>query len=163
MKVKSLVSCIASLLLLCSFSVSAQQPERKLVSPEQVVFNPHWFMQLQGGAGYTVGEAESFGDLISPAAALNFGYQFSPAFGLRFGASGWQAKGSWVSPRYDYKFNYIQGNVDAMLSLTNLFCGFNHKRTLDFYAFLGVAANDRFHNNEALDAAQHPPERHRCP
>ena len=94
MKVKSLVSCIASLLLLCSFSVSAQQPERKLVSPEQVVFNPHWFMQLQGGAGYTVGEAESFGDLISPAAALNFGYQFSPAFGLRFGASGWQAKGS---------------------------------------------------------------------
>lgn len=148
---KTSITWIASLLLLFSFGVSAQEVERKQVSPEKVVFNPHWFMQLQAGAAHTVGETK-FGDLISPAAAVNFGYQFSPVFGLRFGASGWQAKGSWVAPRIDYKFNYIQGNVDAMLSLTNLFCGFNPTRTLDFYGFLGVAGNNRFHNNEAIAA-----------
>lgn len=107
-------------------------------------------MQLQGGAGMTVGENEGK-KLISPAAAINVGYRFSPVFALRAGASGWQAKGSWVNPRHNYKYNYLQGNVDAMLSLTNLFCGFNPTRTLDFYGFLGVGLNGAFHNTEAND------------
>lgn len=113
------------------------------------VFNPHWFIQPQIGGAYTIGET-SFGDLVSPAAALSAGYRFTPAFGLRVGVSGWQARGSWVAPRGDYKFNYLQGNVDAMLSLTNLFCGFNPARVLDFYGFIGVGGAVGFHNNEAV-------------
>lgn len=137
-------------MLLSTFAASAQTIQRTLIEEEKVVFEPHWFIQAQGGAAETLGEA-SFGDLISPAAALNIGYRFSPLFSLRAGASGWQAKGAAVTSVIDiYKFNYIQANADAMLSLTNLFCGWNPKRTLDFYGFLGVGANDRFKNDEAL-------------
>ena len=31
-------------------------------------FNPHWFLSLQGGGAYTLGEA-IFGDLVSPSVA----------------------------------------------------------------------------------------------
>lgn len=119
---------------------------------EQEVFNPHWFIQPQVGAAYTIGETK-FADLISPAAAISAGYRFTPAFGLRVGVSGWQARGSWVAPRHDYKFNYLQGNVDAMLSFSNLFCGFNPDRVLDFYGFIGAGAALGFHNNEAAALA----------
>ncbi len=119
---------------------------------DQEVFNPHWFIQPQIGAAYTIGETK-FADLISSAAALSAGYRFTPSFGLRVGVSGWQARGSWVAPRHDYKFNYLQGNVDAMLSFTNLFCGFNHSRVLDVYGFIGVGGALGFHNNEAVALA----------
>ncbi len=129
------------------------QETGRLLEPARTEFNPHWSMQLQAGGGYTVGEGDKFKDLLSPAAALNFGYSFSPAFTLRFGASGWQARGAWVAPYSVYKYNYLQGNVDAVLSLTNLFCGFNPSRTLDFYGFLGAGANFAFHNDDAVRIA----------
>lgn len=144
---------LAGVMLIGTLTAGAQTIEQRLIEPEQTVFAPHWFMQVQGGAAETLGEA-SFGDLISPAAALNIGYRFSPVFGLRAGASGWQAKGAAVAEKTNlYKFNYINANVDAMLSLTNLFCGWNPKRVLDFYAFVGVAGTDRFNNDEALKIA----------
>ena len=106
-------------------------------------------MQVQGGVGYTVGEAD-FGDLISPAAALNFGYQFTPVWGLRFGVSGWQAKGGWASPATTYKYNYLQGNVDVTLDLGNLFCGYKADRLFNPYFFVGVGLNGAFNNDEAV-------------
>ncbi len=112
-------------------------------------FRPHWYMQLQGGVGETVGET-SVKDLITPAAAINVGYKFNPLWGIRFGGSGWQAKGHWVYPSMDYKYKYLQGNVDATLSLTNLFCGFKAGRVLDFYAALGVGACVGYDNDEAV-------------
>ena len=97
----------------CIFSIGiafGQTTEtRQIKEPGKVVFNPHWFMQIQGGAAHTIGEAK-FKDLISPAAVLNFGYQFNPVFALRFGASGWQAKGGWVvNPNATYKYKFLQG------------------------------------------------------
>lgn len=133
--------------------VSAQTTAESVTETSATeVFNPHWFIQPQIGAAYTIGET-SFGDLISPAAAISAGYRFTPSFGLRAGVSGWQARGSWVAPRHNYKFNYLQVNVDAMLSLTNLFCGSNPARVLDFYGFLGIGGAVGFHNNEAVDLA----------
>lgn len=114
----------------------------------KTVFNPHWFMQVQAGASHTVGEA-SFGDLISPAAALNVGYQFSPLWGVRAGISGWQAKGAWVSPETVYKYDYLQGNVDVTLDLSNLFCHYNPSRVFNAYMFAGVGVNRASGNEEA--------------
>lgn len=119
------------------------------VSGQEITFNPHWYLQMQAGAAHTVGEA-GFKDLISPSAALSAGYQFTSLWGVRAGISGWQAKGAWVSPFSDYKFNYLQGNVDAMLDLSNLFCGYNHKRFFDAYLFVGAGVNGAFGNDEAV-------------
>lgn len=130
--------------MLCTASVFAQAANKQ----EKSEFNPHWFMQVQAGASYTLGEGP-FGKLVSPAAALSAGYQFSPVWGLRFGLSGWQSKGAWVSPQTTYQYKYLQGNVEATLDLANLFGRFNPRRTVNPYLFAGVGLNGAFDNDEA--------------
>jgi outer membrane protein OmpA-like peptidoglycan-associated protein len=120
-----------------------------IIGADTYEFNRHAFLNIQGGAAYTVGET-SFGHLISPAAALNLGYNFSPVFGMRIGASGWQAKGSWTRPRGYYKYKYVQGNLDFVFNLTNAFCGWNPKRVFNGYVFVGGAFNHAFDNDEAI-------------
>lgn len=114
----------------------------------KTVFKPHAYLQLQGGAAHTVGEAK-FGDLISPAAALNLGYNFSPVFGMRLGASGWQGKGGWVAPAQVYDYKFVQGNLDLVLDLAALFGGFNPDRVVNPYLFGGGAYAYGFENDGA--------------
>ena len=101
-------------------------------------FKKHAFLDLQGGAQYTLGEAK-FGDLISPNIQLGLGYQFSPVFGMRLQANGWQSKGGWAGFRAQkgetpynatYKFKYVAPGVDFMFNLSNLFCGWNPNRVI---------------------------------
>lgn len=138
------ILCAAVALAMCTATALAGSAKKS----EKTEFNRHWFMQLQGGASYTLGEG-SFGKLLSPAAALSAGYQFSPVWGLRFGLSGWQAKGAWVSPATVYQYKYMQGSVDAALDLANLFGRFNPLRTVNPYLFAGVGVNGAFDNDEA--------------
>ena len=100
MKMKCIL-CTLGALVMCTAPVFAQAANKQ----EKSEFNPHWFMQVQAGASYTLGEGP-FGKLVSPAAALSAGYQFSPVWGLRFGLSGWQSKGAWVSPQTTYQYKY---------------------------------------------------------
>lgn len=143
MKMKCILSTLGALML-CTASAFAQSANKH----EKTEFNPHWFMQVQAGAAYTLGEGP-FGKLVSPAAALSAGYQFSPVWGLRFGLSGWQSKGAWVSPQSAYQYKYLQGNVEAMLDLANLFGRFNPRRTVNPFLFAGVGLNGAFDNGEA--------------
>ena len=99
MKMKCIL-CTLGALVMCTAPVFAQAANKQ----EKSEFNPHWFMQVQAGASYTLGEGP-FGKLVSPAAALSAGYQFSPVWGLRFGLSGWQSKGAWVSPQTTYQYS----------------------------------------------------------
>jgi len=155
---KKLALVITMLYAFSPFAASAQTESgfTAVSATQETEFNPHWFIQLQAGGGYTIGETD-FKNLLSPAAAINVGYRFTPAFGLRVGGSGWQAKGALVNPSERYKYNYLQGNVDAMLSLTNVFCGYNPSRVLDFYGFLGLGGTLGYHNKQAnnLSAAGH--------
>ena len=107
MKMKCILCAVAALAM-CSTSLSAAPAEEK----EKVEFKRHWFLQVQAGAAYTLGEVD-FGELVSPAAALYAGHRFSPVWGMRFGLSGWQSKGAWVSPESVYQYKYLQGNVDV--------------------------------------------------
>lgn len=130
--------------------------ERQIKEEGKTYFKPHWFIQAHVGAAHTVGEA-GFIDLLSPAAALNVGYKFALAFGARVGISGWQAKGGWVNPEQVYKYNYLQGNLDFMVDLSTLFCGFNPQRVFNGYLFVGAGLNRGFNNDEAnaLDTRTH--------
>lgn len=142
---------LLALALLCGATALAQgaadSPQVKDESKSE--FTPHWYMGIQAGAGFTRGEVKT-GDLISPAAAIYGGYQFTPLWGLRAGISGWQGKGAWVSPRQDYKYNYLQGNVDVTLDLGNLFAGYNERRIFNPYIFAGIGLNGAFNNDEAV-------------
>lgn len=153
MKLRKLL--VVAVLALSSVMGFAQTENQNLRIKEEgkTIFNPHWYMQVQAGAAYTLGEAK-FGDLISPTAALYAGYQFTPVWGLRFGASGWESRGGWVTPATVYKFNYVQGNVDVTMDLCN-FGKFNHRRFFNAYLMLGIGVNGAFNNDEAaaLDAS----------
>lgn len=146
----------SALTLLCILSAmipSALQAQtsvsRSVTAVESVSFRPHLYLQPQAGLGFTIGEG-SARHLISPAAALSLGYRFTPAFSLRAGASGWQARGAWVAYDRRYKFGYMQGNIDAMLSFTGLVSSFNPRRVIDFYGFAGAGLACGFHNNDAV-------------
>ena len=52
-------------------------------------FKPFWYLDVQGGAQWTIGEAK-FKDLISPNVQLGLGYQFSKVVGARLAFNGWQ-------------------------------------------------------------------------
>lgn len=143
--------------LLLSASMAYAQEEK----PEYV-FQPHWFINVQGGAQHTLGEAK-FGDLISPNVQLGVGYQFNPWLGLRLAANAWQSKGGWngykVTPSSPaetktYKYNYVAPGFDVMFNLSNAICGFNPKRVLNVTAFVGGGANVAFGNDEANDLAK---------
>ena len=131
------------LVLFCMTLTGVQAQTR-----DSVAFQPHWFVQPQVGVGYHVGEAK-FSKLLSPAAALSVGRQFSPVFGLRLGASGWQARNWQTHPVAEYKWNYVQANLDATVSLTNLIWGWNPDRKWNVYGLAGVGLNIAFKNDDA--------------
>ena len=127
----------------------------------EYAFKKHAFLDLQGGAQYTLGEAK-FGDLISPNVQLGLGYQFSPVFGMRLQANGWQSKGGWNGYKAtkdgtpftaDYKLKYVAPGLDFMFNLSNLFCGWNPNRVLNVTAFLGGGANIAWDNDEVNELA----------
>lgn len=161
-----------------SLSATAQRTERRLdhVEPRQVQvfdhqevekkFKSHWFLNLQGGAQYTLTDAK-FKKLISPNVQAAVGYQFTPVFGMRLAVNGWQSKGAfdelpsvkpWSSDTRDrgldaadYKFNYVGAGIDFLFNLSNLFCGWNPERLLNVTAFIGGGANIAWGNDEAND------------
>ncbi len=120
-------------------------------------FKKHAFLDLQGGAQYTLGEAK-FMDLISPNVQLGLGYQFNPWFAARLQANGWQSMGGYnginemgqmAAINTTYKYKYVAPGLDFIFNLSNLFFGWNPMRVLNVSAFLGGGANIAWDNKEA--------------
>lgn len=155
MKIKNvLLSC----LMLCgALTASAQEAKT------EYVHNPYWYIQLQGGAQYTLGEID-FKDLISPNVQVAIGRQFSPVFGARLAVNAWQSRaGIEFNPfthpviagegaqstttatrrggTTKWKWMYVAPGIDLTFNLSNLFCGYNPNRVFNFSVFAGAGAN----------------------
>jgi opacity protein-like surface antigen len=150
---KRMKTILAAALLMLS-STAMAQATYEAADGTKYEFQKHMFLNLEGGAQYTLGEAK-FKDLISPNVQLGLGYQFSPVFGARLQANAWQSKGGWVADVLpaDYKFKYVAPGIDLMFNLSNLFCGWNPNRVFNLTAFLGGGANIAFSNDEVNDIA----------
>lgn len=156
MKMNGFKMMVCALLLTGSIQVYSQQsaaPQRELVAPAVDFFVPHWYVSLQGGGAYDVGEAK-FVDLLSPAVQLTVGYEFNEYIGARLGASGLWARNSYAYPREDYKWNFVQPALDVKANLSNIFFGRNIERIVDVYAFLGGGVAYSFNNDDAERANQ---------
>lgn len=134
---KKLILIIATIFLAGGFSFA----QEKAFAP--VKFGEHWFLQLQGGASYTISEYQKdadFGDLITPHVALSVGKYFSPVAGARLQVGGWQSKNYYNGNNEDmtYKVNYIQTNLDGLLNLTNLFMPYNPERAFNLNWIVGI-------------------------
>jgi len=127
--------------------MSASAQEQQVIE----VFNPHWYIQLQGGAQYTLGERD-FGKLISPNAQIGVGYNFNPIVGARLSVNAWQSKGGSTidNVEYGWKWKYVAPSLDVTLNLSNLVCGYKANRLFNLGIFAGIGANIAFDNDEAV-------------
>ena len=152
MKIKNVfLSC----LMLCGvLTASAQEAKTEYVP------NPYWYIQLQGGAQYTLGEI-NFKDLISPNVQVTVGRQFNPVFGMRLAVNAWQSRAgidlnSFKESKIEgyalvdktrqggqvkWKWMYVAPGIDLTFNLSNLFCGFNPNRVFNFSVFVGGGVN----------------------
>ena len=134
--------------------LSASAQEQK--GTTEYVFEPHWYIQLQGGAQYTTGEAK-FGDLISPTVQGAIGYQFSKAIGARLAINAWQGKAGYqkvvtdIAGDCNYKYTYFAPAIDLTFNLSNIIAGYNPNRVVSFGAFIGGGLNFRSSCDDAAD------------
>ena len=146
---KAILSC---LMLMGALTVSAQEQK----GTTEYVFEPHWYLQLQGGAQYTTGEAD-FGKMISPTIQGAVGYQFSKNVGARLGINAWQSKTGWrddaqtFDPQ-NFSFTYFAPALDLTFDLSNIIAGFNPNRKVSFGAFFGIGLNYRMQSDDAKNA-----------
>ena len=157
MKIKNIL--MSGVMAMSCLAASAQDAPKT-----EYVFNPHWYVQGQIGAQYTLGEVK-FGDLISPNIQLGVGRQFSPIWGARFSVNAWQSKGGINIYSSDpdakgakvgkEKFNwkYISPMVDGTLNLSNALCGYNPNRTVNVGLLAGIGLNVGFSNDDAVTLA----------
>ena len=146
---KAILSC---LMLMGVLSVSAQEQK----GTTEYVFEPHWYLQLQGGAQYTTGEAK-FGDMISPTIQGAVGYQFSKSVGARLAVNAWQSRTGWKEDALtfdpqNFKFSYVAPAIDLTFDLANIIAGFNPNRKVSFGAFIGIGLNYRMQSDDAKAA-----------
>ena len=152
---------IMSLLLFLGVLSASAQAEQK--GTTEYVCQPHWYLMLQGGGQYTLGET-SFSDLFSPTAQVALGYNFTKVVGLRLAVNAWQSKGAielkgdqfGINTDFNDKwaYKYVAPALELNFNLSNLVCGFNPKRVFNLYAFVGGGANIAFGNDDAQDVYQ---------
>lgn len=149
---KAILSC---LMLMGVLSASAQEQK----GTTEYVFEPHWYIQLQGGANYTVGETK-FSKLISPTIQGAVGYQFSKNMGARLALNAWQGRGGYDEDKVgagqdlNYKFTYFAPAIDLTFDLSNIIAGFNPNRIVSFGAFIGAGLNFRSKASDDVNAVK---------
>lgn len=137
---------LIAILLFLSSVAYAQQSK----TDEELEFNRHWNIGLQGGVAHTIGEG-SFNSLLSPAFQVSTSWNFHHAMALRFGLGGLQGKGVLPFPGEisDYSFRFAQLNADYILNLAGIIGGYNHKRVVNPYVLAGVGAALGYDNAQA--------------
>lgn len=159
---KCIKTLLVAALVLGGSSAAMAQATYTDKAGNEYTFKKHAFLDLQGGAQYTLGEAK-FKDLISPNVQLGIGYQFNPWFAARIAANAWQSKGGYngvtelghkAPGNVTYKWKYVAPGVDFIFNLSNAFCGWNPNRVFNLSAFLGGGANIAWDNGRANELAK---------
>ncbi len=157
---KSMKTLLAAAMLMFTVSASAQATYTDKEGAVYI-FQKHWFLELEGGAQYTLGETK-FRRLLSPNVQLGLGYQFNPLIGLRLQVNGWQSKGGWngyvpleggLAFTKGYQYKYVAPGLDVMFNISNLIAGYNPTRFFNLKAYLGAGANIAFDNDEVNEIA----------
>ena len=123
--------------------------EERLVAPEVSFFVPHWYLTLQGGGAYDVGEAD-FSQLLSPSLQVAVGYQFNEWLSARLAVSGLWARNRYVYPELKYGWKFIQPSVELMLHPLGLLKQHDYNSFFNPYLFAGVGMAYSFGNDDAV-------------
>lgn len=111
-------------------------------------------------------------DLMTPATDFSIGKWFSSGLGLAISYSGYKMKGLW-NERYagqyfktnkpysnpvnykggkyrlfEQKTNFYNLHIDALINLSNIFCGYNENRIYNFIPYIGAGWIQGYKNND---------------
>ncbi|NDW09295.1 OmpA family protein [Dysgonomonas sp. 520] len=141
-------------LSLAIFSMSAQDAPSGKTAFVQNGFWSNWFIGAGAKGNVYVNGAFKNADLLStPSLGGEFfvGKWFSPVFGARL-----TVEGGGLHPFYDGypdkkdvtmgHQEYLAGHVDAMVNLTNFFCGYKPGRFYNFIPYAGIGVGHGFKN-----------------
>ena len=153
---KKVLLALACALFLGQSYVSAQETVY-VEDPNQGIllnkFKNNWFITAEGGASMLITDfdkSDKIADRIQPAASIYVGKWFSPIIGLRAGVNWTKQKGlsdgfgigvnpeAGVDGYYTQKYMQIGPAFDAMLNLTNWWCGYKPNRVYNFSVYGGV-------------------------
>ncbi len=160
MKKATLLAMAAALFMSASAVAQETQEVTYVQDPSQGYlfnrFQDNWFITAEGGAGVYFSHGDGSRDLkdrFSPAAGLYVGKWFSPIVGLRVGASFLQCKGlsdiktpntrldePMIDGKYKQKFAELGPAFDAMVNLTNWWCGYKPGRVYNAIFYAGAGA-----------------------
>lgn len=104
----------------------------------------NWFVGVAAGPQVYFGDGDktaAFGKRISPDLEIYVGKWFTPSVGFRFLYNGLYYKGAAPDANGAYvnnKFNYFNLQIDAMVNLCNLFCGWKEDRFWNCSPYAGV-------------------------
>lgn len=172
MKKSILLGFVAALFMGQSAMAQSAQEITYVEDPSQGYilnnFSDNWFISAEGGINYYFdrnNSERSFLDRFSPNAGIWVGKWFSPIIGLRAGANFTQIKGmgtdggyGWYGTFQDgntvydkYKRNEFGAQLNAMLNLTNWWCGYRPGRV--YNAVLHGGGGAMFTFRRAYDGA----------
>ncbi|WP_321437035.1 OmpA family protein [uncultured Bacteroides sp.] len=133
------------LLLAVALLANANYTQGQEKALKQYGFWDNWFIQGQVGGQCTLSEhhkQSSFGDKLSPNAALSVGKFFSPEMGARIQLGGWTS-GNYTT-NHSFNVDYLNVNADALFNLTNIFLPYKEDRTFNLIGIMGLGYVNRF-------------------
>lgn len=162
---KSALLALACAALVSANTAMAAVPEITYVEdPSQGVtfnrFKDNWFITAEGGVNVVFGQTDKvldFKDRIAPAFGLQVGKWFSPIMGFRGGLTYLGQRGAsnniyaygmtkdangYLTTSDGYYKTHVGQlgvNFDAMLNITNWWCGYKPNRVYNFIAYVGGA------------------------
>lgn len=125
---------------------SASAQEQKKYFGES--WKDNFFISVGAGIQGTPNPDTKFGKSITPLINVSVGKLITPVWGVRLQGYGWSSKlvtdypfASLNGPEVTRKETYAGLNLDGMVNLTNLFCGYKPGRAFEFTMFVGPSMN----------------------
>ena len=136
---------ILSLLLAGTAASASAQDKEKFYSES---WKDNIFISVGAGVQGTTNPDSKFGKNLTPLINVSVGKFINPIWGFRGQVYGWKSKmttdypfAAINGPEVKREENYVGVNLDGMMNLTNLFCGYKPGRVFELNFFVGPSMN----------------------
>jgi hypothetical protein len=135
---------ILSLLLAGAASTVSAQTKETYYSES---WKDNFFVGVGAGIQASANPDSKFGSSIEPVINVSLGKYITPVWGVRGQVYGWKSKLKTAYPftqtgdKVKRVENYVGVNLDGLVNLTNLFCGYKPNRVFEGFLFVGPSVN----------------------
>lgn len=129
-----------------AYWVSPETNNERVLNPN--TFRDNWFITVNAGTflNWCDNTSDAKGKQFQPAAGLSVGKWLSPWGGFRVMGMWGRGFGQTYKPVLDrtYNWNVVNGYIDAMFNLHNLFGGYKENRFFQVMAIAGIGVEHMF-------------------